>query len=101
MTFPAWFELHRDAVIIRHPACSAVYANILNRPNAFHDPQEVKAWLIAEQLGFEKKTVIAALNLLVARGYLAEHARGFRRVRRFTIAITRTASMPNDTASAG
>lgn len=86
MTFPAWFDFTRDPVMLRHPATLAVYAAIIQRPRCFHDPQEVKAWLMADELGFEKETVLKALNLLVERGYLQEHERAQNNIRRFTVA---------------
>ena len=91
MTFPAWFDFARDSVMLQHPAALAVYAEVVRRPNCFHSPQEVKAWALAEQLGFEKETVLKAFNLLVDRGYLVEHSRAQNNIRRFTVAITKAA----------
>lgn len=91
MTFPAWFDFARDSVMLRHPATLSVYAHIIERPKSFHDPQEIKVWWLAETLGFEKETVIKALNLLVERGYLVEHSRAQNNIRRFTVCITKAA----------
>ena len=51
--------------------------------------QDVKAWLLAEQLGMGRDSVNGALNLLVDRGYLIDHGRGQNKVRRLTVAIIR------------
>lgn len=89
MTFPAFFEFVRDVAALRHPAAIAVYGHILQLPGAFHTPQELKAWYLADLLHFEKTSILEAFNLLVERGYLIEHDRGQNNVRRFTVCITR------------
>lgn len=91
MTFPAWFDFARDPVMLQHPATLAVYGEIVGRPNCFYTPHEVKAWVLADKLGFEKETVLKAFNLLVERGYLVEHSRAQNNIRRFTVAITKAA----------
>lgn len=89
--FPAWFDFARDSVMLKHPATLAVYAHLVQLPRAFHDPQEIKAWWLADKLGFEKETVLEAFNLLVERGYLVEYSRGQNNVRRFTVCIAKAA----------
>lgn len=103
MTFPAWYDFYRDDVIRRHPAAMQVYAAILAIDDAFYEPCPVKAWALAQSEGLRKKTVIRALDLLVERGYLDEHARGGNNVRRFSVRRHRKAlpatSSPKDTTS--
>jgi DNA-binding IclR family transcriptional regulator len=92
VSFPAWFQFHRDKVMQKHPAACTVYASILGLDNIFWQPRPIKTWLLAEGLGMRKKTVRQSLNLLVKRGYLVEHPRGDNQVRTFTVAMTREAA---------
>ena len=102
MTFPAWFELHRDRTMRRHPAAMTIYASLLTLDRILYEPRTVKAWVLAEAEGLEKETVLCAMNLLVERGYLLEHERGPNNVRRFTVATTRASgSTPNPTDLSG
>lgn len=96
MTYPAWFEFYRDPVIRRHRAACYVYASLLVLDRIFYEPRAVKAWVLAEALQMEKKTILKALNLLVRRGYLVEHDRTQNGVRQFTIATTRPTETPMD-----
>lgn len=89
MIYAAWFELHNDDVIVAHPTALRVYAHLLRNPLVFMHAQPVKTWLIAQLLHADKGNVIAALNLLVARGYVIEHARGEKNVRQVTLAMER------------
>ena len=91
MTYPAWFDLHKDPVIAQSPSASRVYAYLLENPRCQFEIQDVKAWLIAEQRGMARDSVNKALDLLVDRGYLIEHGRGQNNVRRLTVAIVRAA----------
>lgn len=91
MTFPAWFDLHRDSVIASHPSAGRVYAYLLENPRCQFEIQDVKAWLIAEQRGMARDSVNKALDLLIERGYIIEHGRGQNNVRRLTVAIVRAA----------
>jgi hypothetical protein len=50
-----------------------------------HEVREAKAWLWADALAMDKGDVLDAWNWLVANGYLLEHERGERLVRRFTL----------------
>lgn len=87
MTFPAWRAFYRDPVIRRNHAAAQVYAALLGLGDMImYEPRAVKAWVLAEAEGLKKETVLRALNLLVARGYVIEHARAPNNVRRFTIA---------------
>lgn len=101
MTFAAWFELHNDDAIVAHPTALRVYALLLRNPKIFTDPQETKVWWLADNLGAKRDTVIHALELLIARGYVVEHARGPNQVRRLTVAVLRSDSgrPPNRTPS--
>lgn len=89
MTFAAWFELHADDEIVAHPTALRVYALLLRNSRIFTEPQDTKVWWLADKLGAERETVRRALELLIARGYVVEHERGFNNVRRVTVAVVR------------
>ena len=89
MIYAAWFDIHNDDVIVAHPTALRVYAHLVRNPTAFMQPHELKIWLIARQLRTNNRRVINALNLLVSRGYVLEHARGDNKARRVTIAMER------------
>jgi hypothetical protein len=90
MIYAAWFDLHNDDTIVDHPTAMRVYARLLRNPLIFIKPQDVKAWALAEQMHTHRDRVNAALELLVKRGYVIEHARGTNNVRRLTLAMERT-----------
>lgn len=92
MTFPAWFDLMRDPAILAKPAAQRVYAKLLENPRIFYDPMDVKAWLLAEQMGMARDTVNDALDALIRLGYLCDHGRGQNNVRRVTMIVTRPAT---------
>ena len=94
MTYPAWFDLMRDATIGRKPVAMRVYAALVAQHDAFFEPQDCKAWAMAELLGVKTDSVLEALNTLVERGYLREHGRNENNVRRFT--IVRQRGLPSD-----
>lgn len=96
MTFAAWFALHSDDVVVAHPTAIRVYAVLLRNPRICYQPQDVKAWLIAETLHTHRDRVNAALNLLIHRGYVLEHGRGQNNVRQVTVLLERdpTATCP-------
>lgn len=96
MVYPAWFALHDDNVIADHPTASRVYARLLRLDKIFLEPHDVKAWLLAEQMGCTRKSVGRAIRLLIARGYVVEHAPGFNNVFRLTLAIDRAGCVPQD-----
>ena len=98
MTFPAWFDFHKDRVIRRHPIAGALYADLLSTPESHWIPQAVKAYVFADENDCEKETVLRAMNLLVERGYLKEHPKGVNGVRSFTVNDIRSTSKPNPTA---
>lgn len=91
MTFPAWYDLHKDRVIAANPSTIRVYAHLLENPRCTFEIQDVKAWLVAETLGMARNSVNDALDLLINRGYLIDHGRGQNNVRRITVAIHRAA----------
>lgn len=87
MTYPAWFDFHKHPVIRRSPACGSVYASMVGLENIFFHPRPVKAWVMAEALQLKKSTVLKALDTLVHHGFLIEHERDEKNVRRFTVAL--------------
>lgn len=90
MLYPAILDLIDDDVISAHPTAFRVYVRLLRRhPNIFMHAQDVKVWAVAKGLRTNNREVIAALNLLVRRGYLLEHGRGLNNVRQFTLASER------------
>lgn len=89
MTFPAWFEIHDDAEIVASPAALRIYAKLVRRPTIFCEPQDVKAWALAEELKIERETVQHGLNLLIEKGYVIVHGRGQNNVKRLTVAMVR------------
>lgn len=96
--FAAWFDIHADDAVADQPTALRVYARLLRNPRIFTDPQDVKAWLLADELHTHRDRVNSALDLLVARGYLVEHERGLNNVRRLTVAAVRQsfdAAAPN------
>ncbi len=90
MIYAAWFDLHNDDTIVAHPTALRVYAHLLRNPLIFMRPQEVKLWVIARSLRTNNGRVIAALNLLVKRGYVLEHERGQNNARRVSLLMERT-----------
>jgi hypothetical protein len=98
MTFPAWFDFHKDKAIRRHPIAMTLYAHLVALPESHWVPQPIKAWAFAKENEFEKGNVLKAMNLLRNRGYLKEHARGVNGVRSFTVNDIRTLGMPDNTA---
>jgi hypothetical protein len=100
MVFHAWKEFYRDKAMMKYPAACCVYASMLGLENIFFEPRPIKAWVLAEALEMEKETVLKALNKLVEKGYIIEHARTTNNVRTFTIAIERRSSTPEPPANA-
>lgn len=98
MTFPAWYDFHKDKEIRRHPIAMALYAHLVGLPDSHWVPQPLKAYVFALENKFEKGNVLKAMNLLVSRGYLKEHAKGLNRVRSFTVNDIRSLGMPDNTA---
>jgi DNA-binding MarR family transcriptional regulator len=89
MTYPAWFDLHSDEVVVRFPTVIRVYARLLEDPTIFDVPRDVKAWSLAIRLGAKRRTVTRALRILEERGYMVVHGRGCNNVRRVTLTRTR------------
>lgn len=73
---PAMFDLIRDAVISEYPHAIRVYVYLANELGFTEPFRPVKAWLLADELGASKRTVLRALDLLAERGYLCEGPRG-------------------------
>lgn len=95
MTFDAWFKFHEDDEVTSHPTTMRVYARLLRNPDIFFTPQDVKIWVLAEQLHTSRERVQKALDQLVERGYAVEHARAGKRVRRFILTRVRVIGVPN------
>lgn len=91
MTYPAWFDLMRDPVIHARPAAQRVYAHLLQNPRIFYEPEDAKAWKIADELQMSRDTVNDALDVLIEHGYLLDHGRDERKVRRVSVAVVRAA----------
>ena len=89
MMFAAWFALHEDNVVVDNPTAMRVYARLLRNPLIFAQPQDVKAWLLAEEMRVHPTSVQAALKLLIDRGYVIDHGRGVHNVRRLTVVVER------------
>lgn len=85
--FPAWFDFHRDKTLRRSPACGAIYAAMIGLDDIFIVPRPIKTWVLAEALEMERETVGLALDRLVEHGYLQEHERDEKNVRRFTVRV--------------
>lgn len=93
VTWPAWFELNKDPIVRARPAAQNVYSYLIEHyPRIFFEPQDVKAWAIAEALHIARDSANHALDLLIERRYLLDHGRGQNNVRRVTIALTREAA---------
>jgi DNA-binding MarR family transcriptional regulator len=86
VTFPALESLADDSAIER--TAWRVYMHLQRHLLDHTAPREVKAQALAQTLHLREASVIAALNQLVTRGYLIEHDKGARRVRRLTLAWT-------------
>lgn len=97
VTYPAWFDIHKDPEISRRPTALRVYANLVSRTAIFYVPQEIKTWKLADDLGADKGEVIAALNLLAKLGYIVEHGRGSKRERIITVTLDRSAKPTHQT----
>lgn len=89
MTFPAWYDLYADTVIARHPTALRVYAQLLRNESIFFEPQVIKAQVLADAVGTNRRRVQEALEMLVSRGYVIEHRRGHYQTRRLTLARVR------------
>ena len=91
-------DFHKDKVIRRHPIACALYAHLVALADSHWKPQPLKAYVFADENGFEKGNVLKAMNLLVERGYWREHPKGMNGVRSFTVNDIRATSMPDNTA---
>lgn len=95
MIYAAWFDLHNDDVVVDHPTAMRVYARLLRNPLIFMQPQDVKGWVMAGEMGVKPKSVYRAIDLLVERGYAIDHGRSMNNVRRLTLAIERPKTAPD------
>lgn len=87
MTFPA-LDTFADDIEVGHMTWR-VYMHLQRHQLDIHDPRVVKIIPLSEKLRIRPASIITALNWLVERGYLIEHDRGWRGVRRFTLAWSR------------
>lgn len=85
--FPACVDLTRDREIARYPAAIRVYFHLVAEfPDIFFAPQEVKAWLVSDEIDAARNTVNRSIDLLLERGYALEHEpRAMNNVRRLTL----------------
>lgn len=84
MSFPAYDQLAAD-IELGHMTWRVymhLQRNVLNHVT----PVEVKSWLLCDTLHLRPASIVLALNWLSDRGYIVEHERGARGVRRFTLA---------------
>lgn len=95
MIYAAWFDLHNDDVIVAHPTALRVYARLVRNPLIFMHAQDVKAWVYAAEMKVQPRSVYAAINLLIARGYAIDHGRSVNRVRRLTLTMERPDGAPD------
>ena len=97
MTVPAALllsVLDRDPALRRCPAARALFAALAGRPNALVGPLEVRAWLYAERLHVDRKSIYVSLNRLIRAGYLDEAPReGPHAPRRVTVRTGRMGRM--------
>lgn len=89
MILPALLELIQDDEIVNHPTAIRVYCRLLREPTILYEPAEVITWKMGHRLKVSRERVGMALDLLVRRGYVVEHGRASRRVRRVTIPLMR------------
>lgn len=83
MTFPAELAFRRDRGL--SATARRVY-DYLTTILDFTEVRAVKSQAHAEFLAVERQSFAGALDTLAARGYLVEHPRDLRNVRRFTLA---------------
>jgi hypothetical protein len=95
MIYAAWFDIHNDDEIVDHPTALRVYARLLRNPLIFMQPQDVKAWTLAEDMRVKRESVQVALSLLIDRGYVIDHGRSLNNVRRLTLAMERAPQSPD------
>jgi len=81
--FPASLTFDRDH---RASAVAAKVYRFLRTELDFVQARDVKVWVLAQSIASDREGVSTALSWLTECGYLVEHARGDRGVRRFTLA---------------
>lgn len=91
MTFPAYRDITKDIEL--GYARWRVYMFLVHEPILNHTQAiEVKVIAVAHALHMSNRKAIDALDWLVKRGYLIQHARDGRRTRSLSIAWERRAS---------
>lgn len=83
MTSPAEYAFRRDRSLSSSER--RVY-DYLSTVLDYKEERNVKSQIQHEECGVGRRQFLAALDTLVARGYLIEHARAERGIRRFTLA---------------
>lgn len=88
MSFPAYRDITKDIEL--GFARWRVYMHLVHEPVLYHThPVEVKVIGISHALHMSNRKVIDALDWLVRRGYIIQHARDGRRTRSLSIAWER------------
>jgi len=85
--YPAYEQLALE--IGRGFARWRVYMHLKPPRLHFTQPREVKVWAVASELQMSPRKVRDALDWLTERGFLAEHGRDSRGVRRLTVEYER------------
>lgn len=79
-----------DSRLWRHPTALRVYRHLYKTyPHIYHQPEDIKAWLVAENVGTNRQRVQKAIELLVTQGWAIECGRGDNGVRRLMLARER------------
>lgn len=86
MTYPAEIDFRRDRTL---SSSERRVHDYLTTELDFNEVRSVKSQIHCEQCGVDRADFIRALGALVRAGYLIEHARDARKVRRFTLAYSR------------
>jgi hypothetical protein len=85
VSFPAYDAIGKDLGL--GFSSWRVFMFLVNEPVLNHvTPVEVKVWFVAEQLHMGRRHVSHALDWLVQRGYLVQHAKDGRGVRTLSLA---------------
>lgn len=85
MTFPAEISARRDPRLSL--AARAVYGYLTTELD-IHDVRGVSTALHADRAGVSRETFAKARDDLLRFGYLVDHGRGLRNVRRLTLAYS-------------
>ena len=85
MHYPASIAFDRDSRVSF--VTIKVYCRLRTELD-FVEVREVKGWALARSVASGASDVSSALSWLTEQGYLLEHGRGHRNVRRFTLTWT-------------